>query len=114
MSFLLLSVVGITLGAAQENSPSGRMIDADTGQVIMLFPMKKNNTTFEFEQEKIMFGDNDLTNFKSTIFYNEKEYLSGPPTKTETKVISCSKDGSCDGGVKLEKSTSSDEILYKD
>tara|TARA_B100001094_G_C17422294_1_gene435279 strand:+ start:107 stop:469 length:363 start_codon:yes stop_codon:yes gene_type:complete len=108
MSFLLLSVVGITLATAQETGVKGKMVDAETGEVILIFPTKKLTLNQQIDKNKYVFGSDEkseIEKFENTY----KDEMSGPSTKTETKVISCGDNGSCDGGVILEKSTAANE-----
>jgi hypothetical protein len=108
MNYLLLSVIGATMFSNQQHQIFGEMIDMDTGEVILILP-EKSNANKKFVNSLNVWGKDNV----STITFEEfKNLSSGNDKATQLgssingiDSLSCSADGSCDGKVTLEKST---------
>ncbi len=80
-------------------------MDMDTGEIIFILSenskiRKKNNFVRKNDRRNISFDE-----FKNENTVINTDQISS--TKTGIDTLSCSKDGSCDGKVKLDKSTTS-------
>ena len=108
MNYLLLSVLGVTMFSNQQHQIFGEMIDMDTGEVILILP-EKSEANKKFINSLDVWGKDNV----STISFEEfKNLSSGNNEVTQLgnsinsiDSLSCSADGSCDGKVTLEKST---------
>tara|TARA_X000000368_G_C22497531_1_gene479062 strand:- start:30 stop:368 length:339 start_codon:yes stop_codon:yes gene_type:complete len=108
MNYLLLSVLGVTMFSNQQHQIFGEMIDMDTGEVILILP-EKSEANKKFINSLNVWGKDNV----STITFEEFKNLSSgnnEVTKLGSSMngidsLSCSADGSCDGKVTLEKST---------
>lgn len=108
MNYLLLSVLGVTMFSNQQHQIFGEMIDMDTGEIILILP-EKSEANKKFINSLNVWGKDNV----STISFQEFKNLS--PANNGVKQsgssingidsLSCSADGSCDGKVTLEKST---------
>ena len=108
MNYLLLSILGVTMFSNQQHQIFGEMIDMDTGEIILILP-EKSQANKKFINTLDIWGKDNV----STISFEEFKNLS-PVNKEVTQsgssvngidTLSCSSDGSCDGKVTLEKST---------
>ena len=108
MNYLLLSVLGVTMFSNQQHKIFGEMIDMDTGEIILILP-EKSEANKKFINSLNVWGKDNV----STISYEEFKNLNATNNKV-TQVgnsmnginsLSCNADGSCDGKVTLEKST---------
>ena len=108
MNYLLLSVLGVTMFSNQQHQIFGEMIDMDTGEVILILP-EKSEANKKFINSLNVWGKDNV----STITFEEFKNLSSENnevTQLSSSMngidsLSCSADGSCDGKVTLEKST---------
>ena len=108
MNYLLLSVLGVTMFSNQQHQIFGEMIDMDTGEVILILP-EKSEANKKFINSLNVWGKDNV----STISFEEFKNLSSGNSKVtqlgnsmnSIDSLSCSADGSCDGKVTLEKST---------
>ena len=108
MNYLLLTVLGATMFSNQQHQIFGEMIDMDTGEIILILPEKS-----EANKKFINTLDVSRKDNVSTISYDEFKNLN-PANNGVTQLdnskngidsLSCSSDGSCEGKVTLEKST---------
>ena len=108
MNYLLLSVLGVTMFSNQQHQIFGEMIDMDTGEVILILP-EKSEANKKFISSLNVWGKDNV----STITFEEFKNLSSENNEVTQlgssmngiDSLSCSADGSCDGKVTLEKST---------
>ena len=108
MNYLLLTVLGATMFSNQQHQIFGEMIDMDTGEVILILP-EKSEANKKFINSLNVSGEDNV----STISYEEFKNLNPSDeivsqlgnSMNDIDSISCSADGSCDGKVTLEKST---------
>ena len=108
MNYLLLTVLGATMFSNQQHQIFGEMIDMDTGEIILILP-EKSEANKKFINSLNVWGKDNV----STISYEEFKNLNATNNKMTQSgnsmngidSLSCSSDGSCDGKVTLEKST---------
>ena len=108
MNYLLLTVLGVTMFSNQQHQIFGEMIDMDTGEIILILP-EKPEANKKFINSLDVWGKDNV----STISYEEFKNLNATNNKVTQlgnsmngiDSLSCSSDGSCDGKVTLEKST---------
>ena len=108
MNYYLLPVFGMAMLAGQPHEITGKMIDQETGEIILIFPEKENKK--ELSEILDVWGKDgseisrsikgDTTESNSGLAFGQKMNGATPSS------ISCKSDGSCDGKVSLEKTTS--------
>ena len=104
MNYLMLTFLGLTMASNEPHIVSGKMIDMDTGEVVIVFPEKKilKDLTADFSD---IWGRDKNTNENYNSQTSGIYSLDGAMSKSEKETTSCSSTGSCDGGVSLDKST---------
>ena len=108
MNYLLLTVLGATMFSNQQHQIVGDMIDMDTGEVILILP-EKSEINKKFIDSLDVWGKDNV----STISFDEFKNLNSSLNSTNqlgstlngVDSLSCSADGSCDGKVILDKTT---------
>ena len=108
MNYLLLTVLGATMFSNQQHQIFGEMIDMDTGEIILILP-EKPEANKKFINSLNVWGKDNV----STISFEEFKNLNATDdivtqlgnSMNGIDTLSCSADGSCDGKVTLEKST---------
>ena len=110
MNYFMLSLFGITMASVQPHEISGRMVDIETGEVILIFPELKNQKNLNLGALDVWGKEkNSETKYTSIngLESSSTFKIDGFTNQSRTDSISCSSNGSCDGAVSLEKSTSS-------
>ena len=104
----MLTLFGISMASGQPHEVRGTMIDVETGEVLLIFPEKKQLKNLNLDKldvwKKEKSFSNGLTSNTSLNTENLKTF-GGIANQSKSDSISCSSDGTCDGGVSLEKST---------
>ena len=108
MNYLLLTVLGATMFTNQQHQIVGKMVDMDTGEIILILPEKLEINKKIVDSREVWGKDNvtslsfeEFKNINSTL--NSKDQIGN--TLNGIDVLSCNADGSCDGKVILDKST---------
>ena len=108
MNYLMFALFGISMASGQPHEIRGKMIDLETGEVVLVFPQKKPIKDFNLGAFDVWGKEND-DGTKSTNVENSEtsniNVLGGLNSQSNRDSISCNSNGSCDGGVSLEKST---------
>ena len=108
MNYLLLTVLGATMFTNQQHQIVGKMVDMDTGEIILILPEKSeiNNKIIDSRE---VWGKDKVTTLSFEEFKNLNSTLNSTnqigSTLNGVDSLSCSADGSCDGKVILDKST---------
>lgn len=105
----MLSLFGISMASFQPHDISGKMVDLETGEVILIFPEIKNQKDLNLGALNVWGKEKNIgTKYTSIKGVEPSSYLKvdGLTNQSQTDSISCSSSGSCDGAVSLEKSTS--------
>tara|TARA_B100001250_G_C19258813_1_gene554035 strand:+ start:192 stop:530 length:339 start_codon:yes stop_codon:yes gene_type:complete len=108
MNYLMLTLFGISMASGQPHEVRGTMVDLDTGEVLLVFPEKKklidlNAAILDVWGKEKDFGTGPASITGSSM--SNVKTFEGVANQSQKDSISCSSDGSCDGGVSLEKST---------
>ena len=110
MNYLLLSVLGATMFSNQQHQIVGEMIDMDTGEIVLVLPEKKN-VNKKFISSLDVWGKDNVSNISYEEFKNLNSSFESVNQLGDSKAsidsLSCNTNGSCDGKVILEKSTTS-------
>ena len=108
MNYLLLTVLGATMFSNQQHQIVGDMIDMDTGEVILILP-EKSEINKKFIDSLDVWGKDNVSTISFDDFKNLNSSLNPTnqlgSTLNGVDSLSCSADGSCDGKVILDKST---------
>lgn len=108
MNYLLLTVLGATMFSNQQHQIVGDMIDMDTGEVILILP-EKSEINKKFINSLDVWGKDNVRNISFEEFKNLNSSLNSTnqlgSTLNGVDSLSCSADGSCDGKVILDKTT---------
>ena len=108
MNYLLLPVLGATIFSNQEHQIVGEMIDIDTGEIILILP-EKSEANKKFINSLDVWGKDNVNSISFDEFKNLNLANDGVTqlgnSMNDIDSLSCSADGSCDGKVILEKST---------
>ena len=109
MNYLLLTVLGATIFSDQKHQIVGEMVDVDTGEIILILPEKSQEIKKLIRAIESGAGKNNVTNLSYEEFKNLNSSLNSTNqlgnTANGVDSLSCSADGSCDGKVILDKST---------
>ena len=109
MNYLMFTILGISMAANQPHEITGKMVDLDTGEIILVFPEKENQERLNYEALNV-WGKEKFDENKYNYSENSKESVTSKinsyNNQSQKESISCSSDGNCDGSVSLEKSTS--------
>ena len=110
MNYLLLSVLGATMFSNQQHQIVGEMIDMDTGEIVLVLP-EKTYVNKKFISSLDVWGKDNVSNISYEEFKNLNSSFESvnqlDNSKDNIDSLSCNTDGSCDGKVILEKSTTS-------
>ena len=108
MNYLLLTVLGATMFSNQEHQIVGDMVDIDTGEVILILP-EESETNKKFIASLDVWGKDNVSTISFDDFKNLSTSLNSTnqlgSTLNGVDSLSCNADGSCDGKVILDKST---------
>ena len=92
----------------QEHQIVGDMVDMDTGEVILILP-EESETNKKFIASLDVWGKDNVSTISFDDFKNLNSSLNSKnplgSTLNGVDSLSCSADGSCDGKVILDKST---------
>ena len=108
MNYLLLTVLGATMFSNQQHQIVGKMVDMDTGEIILILP-EKSEINKKIVDSSEVWGKDNVSSQSFEEFKNLNSSLNSTnqlgSTLNGVDSLSCSADGSCDGKVILDKST---------
>ena len=108
MNYLMLTLFGISMASGQPHEVRGTMVDMDTGEVLLVFPGKKQLKNLNIGKLNVWGKEKGFSSGLTLNTGSNTENLKtfgGVANQSKSDSISCSSGGSCDGGVSLEKST---------
>ena len=108
MNYLMLTLFGISMASGQPHEVRGTMVDMETGEVLLIFPGKKQLKSLNIGELDVWGKEKSFSNgltFNTGLDTKKQKTFGGVPNQSKSESISCSSGGSCDGGVSLEKST---------
>ncbi len=104
----MLTLLGLSMSSGQPHAVRGTMVDLETGEIVMIFPEKIQTKSLKVGALDVWGKDensNTGTTYSTGSDFSNLKIFGGLTEQSKKESISCSSNGSCDGGVSLEKST---------